>query len=81
MGKRPGTYTWIPFGGGIRRCIGASVALAAKRAGAQVVGWDPDAAALAAGLDGIVRGAKPPPIVTGADAVTSKPRSASSRAI
>ena len=25
--KPPGTYTWIPFGGGIRRCIGASFAL------------------------------------------------------
>jgi cytochrome P450 len=23
----PGTYTWFPFGGGIRRCIGASFAL------------------------------------------------------
>jgi cytochrome P450 len=23
----PGTYTWIPFGGGVRRCIGASFAL------------------------------------------------------
>jgi cytochrome P450 len=22
----PGTYTWIPFGGGIRRCLGASFA-------------------------------------------------------
>ena len=25
--SRPGTYTWIPFGGGRRRCIGASFAL------------------------------------------------------
>ena len=23
----PGTYTWIPFGGGRRRCLGASFAL------------------------------------------------------
>jgi cytochrome P450 len=25
--QKPGTYTWIPFGGGRRRCIGASFAL------------------------------------------------------
>ncbi|MFM8888935.1 MAG: cytochrome P450 [Solirubrobacterales bacterium] len=25
--EKPGTYTWIPFGGGVRRCIGASFAL------------------------------------------------------
>lgn len=27
LGEAPGTYTWIPFGGGRRRCLGASFAL------------------------------------------------------
>ncbi|HEX3277280.1 MAG TPA: cytochrome P450 [Thermoleophilaceae bacterium] len=27
VGEKPGTYTWIPFGGGRRRCLGASFAL------------------------------------------------------
>ena len=29
--ERPGTYTWIPFGGGIHRCIGAGFALTEAR--------------------------------------------------
>jgi cytochrome P450 len=29
--NKPGTYTWIPFGGGIRRCLGASLAMAEQR--------------------------------------------------
>jgi cytochrome P450 len=31
VGQKPGTYTWIPFGGGIRRCLGASLAMAEQR--------------------------------------------------
>ena len=26
LSKRAGTYTWIPFGGGVRRCLGAAFA-------------------------------------------------------
>lgn len=29
--RTPGTYTWISFGGGIRRCLGASLAMAEQR--------------------------------------------------
>jgi cytochrome P450 len=35
--RPPGTYTWIPFGGGVRRCIGASFALFEMRTVLQAV--------------------------------------------
>src|SRR4051794_8847646 len=30
-GHKPGTYEWIPFGGGIRRCLGAALAMAEQK--------------------------------------------------
>jgi cytochrome P450 len=29
--RKPGTYEWLPFGGGIRRCLGAALAMAEQR--------------------------------------------------
>jgi cytochrome P450 len=31
LGNKPGTYEWIPFGGGTRRCLGAALAMAEQR--------------------------------------------------
>ncbi|WP_372790885.1 cytochrome P450 [Paraconexibacter sp.] len=31
LATKPGTYTWIPFGGGTRRCLGAALAMAEMR--------------------------------------------------
>ena len=31
FGTKPGTYEWIPFGGGTRRCLGAALAMAEQR--------------------------------------------------
>ena len=32
LDRKPGTYEWIPFGGGTRRCLGATLAMAEQRA-------------------------------------------------
>jgi cytochrome P450 len=46
LGHKPGTYEWIPFGGGIRRCLGATLAMAEQRvvlrAMAQRLDMEPD---------------------------------------
>jgi cytochrome P450 len=31
IGHKPGTYEWLPFGGGTRRCLGAALAMAEQR--------------------------------------------------
>jgi cytochrome P450 len=42
---KPGTYTWIPFGGGIRRCLGATLAMAEQRVLLEAIGRRTDLAA------------------------------------
>ncbi len=32
MDRKPGAYEWVPFGGGTRRCLGATLAMAEQRA-------------------------------------------------
>jgi cytochrome P450 len=32
LDRKPGTYEWIPFGGGTRRCLGSSLAMSEQRA-------------------------------------------------
>ncbi|MCW2958734.1 MAG: cytochrome [Solirubrobacterales bacterium] len=50
LGVKPGTYTWVPFGGGTRRCLGAALAMAEQHivlrtvaAGVDLVAADPRA--------------------------------------
>jgi cytochrome P450 len=31
LDRKPGTYEWLPFGGGTRRCLGAALAMAEQR--------------------------------------------------
>jgi cytochrome P450 len=56
LGAKPGTYTWAPFGGGIRRCLGATLAMAEQRAGLRAVARRTD---MSVADDGF--GACPPP--------------------
>jgi len=62
LGEAPGTYTWIPFGGGVRRCLGASFAQLEMR---EVL--------LALGRDAALRPADPAPEPARRRAVTLTP--------
>ena len=45
LDRKPGTYTWIPFGGGIRRCLGATLAMAEQRVVLEAIARRTDMAA------------------------------------
>jgi cytochrome P450 len=57
LGESPegGTYTWIPFGGGVRRCLGAAFALMELRVVLAELGRALEAAALDAAPEGTSR--------------------------
>jgi cytochrome P450 len=43
--RKPGTYTWIPFGGGIRRCLGGALAMAEQQVVLEAIARRADLAA------------------------------------
>jgi cytochrome P450 len=73
MGPRPegGTYTWIPFGGGVRRCLGAAFALMELRVVLAELGRALDAAAVDARPEGTRRRAITMVPARGAEVVLS----------
>jgi cytochrome P450 len=51
----PGTYSWIPFGGGVRRCLGASFAQLEMRIALRAILAEVEVASALAGREGIGR--------------------------
>ncbi|MCW2994130.1 MAG: cytochrome [Conexibacter sp.] len=53
--KPPGTYTWIPFGGGVRRCLAASFAVQEMQQVLATVLGEVDLRAVGAGSERVAR--------------------------
>jgi cytochrome P450 len=73
LGEDPqgGTYTWIPFGGGVRRCLGAAFALMELRVVLAELGRALDAAAIDPRAEGTRRRAITMVPARGAEVVLS----------
>jgi cytochrome P450 len=73
LGEHPqgGTYTWIPFGGGVRRCLGAAFALMELRVVLAELGRALDAAAIDPAPEGTRRRAITMVPARGAEVVLS----------
>jgi len=73
LGDKPqgGTYTWIPFGGGVRRCLGAAFALMELRVVLAELGRTLDAAAVDAAPEATRRRAITMAPARGAEVVLS----------
>jgi cytochrome P450 family 135 len=55
LGQSPGTYTWLPFGGGVRRCVAASFAQLEMRRVIRAVLEQVDLRAAVSGSEGVAR--------------------------
>jgi cytochrome P450 len=55
LGQATGTYTWIPFGGGVRRCLAASFAMQEMRRALRVVLEEVDLQAVGVGSERVAR--------------------------
>jgi cytochrome P450 len=55
LGVQPGTYTWIPFGGGVRRCLAASFAIQEMKQVLGTVLAQVDLRAVGAGSERVAR--------------------------
>jgi cytochrome P450 len=55
LDEQPGTYSWIPFGGGVRRCLGASFAQLEMRIALRAILSTVEVASALAGREGVGR--------------------------
>jgi cytochrome P450 family 135 len=55
LGQTPGTYTWIPFGGGVRRCLAAAFAVQEMRQVLATVLREVDLRAVGTGSERVAR--------------------------